>query len=395
MILKHFSFESKMLKMETDFIKYILGSMESHHNNENSLYYELEFLLKKLKFDEEKLVKVLDSLISKRFSYEIEDEKKLIRGKFSFISAYRLIGQQIIIDLSKEIFDMFIPESLIYEVDMDNLLCLKNNKAVKLYLEVFKSKREGLGYEITLNELKDLLEIETEYTRFYDFEKYVIKDVVDDINENSYCKVSYQKVKKGRNLNNKIESIVFYMLDKKQNLLKEQTNELLELVKYRVKDLSTIYHMIRTTIKSRGYLYTKKNLEISLLQKKRDMDIIVIKALKENLACYKQEISSGKRYYLLHSEDKYYASTEVYKYFFYIELSKVGFEPYQNADFIKGIHAFHKTHTLEYENRNYKINVYFSDSGITKTRIYGPPKETNGLINYNVYKEFLNKREDA
>jgi len=395
MLLKDFSFESKMLKMETDFIKYILGSMEAHHNNEQSLYYELDLILKKMKFDGDRLIKILDALISKRFSYKIEDDKKIIKGKFSFISAYRLVGHQIIIDLSKEIFDMFIPESLIYEVDMDNLLCLKNNKAIKLYLEIFKSKREGLGYEITLTELKDLLQIETEYTRFYDFEKHVIKEVVDDINENSYCKVSYQKIKKGKNLNNKIESIVFYMLDKKQNLLKEQTNELLELVKYRVKDLSTIYHMIRTTIKSKGYLYTKKNLELSLLQKKRDMDIIIIKALKENLANYKQEMNSGKRYYLLHSEDKYYPSTEVYKYLFYIELSKVGFEPYQNADFIKSINDFHKTHIIEYENGSYKINVYFSDSGITKTRIYGPPKDTQKLVNYNVYKEFLNKKEDA
>jgi len=152
MLLKDFSFESKMLKMETDFIKYILGSMEAHHNNEQSLYYELDLILKKMKFDGDRLIKILDALISKRFSYKIEDDKKIIKGKFSFISAYRLVGHQIIIDLSKEIFDMFIPESLIYEVDMDNLLCLKNNKAIKLYLEIFKSKREGLGYEITLTD---------------------------------------------------------------------------------------------------------------------------------------------------------------------------------------------------------------------------------------------------
>lgn len=376
MFLNNFSFESKMLKMETDFIKYIIKSMEFHHNHENSLYYEFENLIEKIKIDIEKLYKILDALISKRFYYEIITEKnEIIKGKFSFLSSYRLVGSQIIIDLSKEVIDMFIPNSMIYGADMDNLLCLKSNKSILLYLAINSSKKDGEGYEISLKELKDCLEIETQYHRFYDFEKYVLKEFLDDINENSNCKVTYQKVKKGKSVNNRVEALVFYMLDKKQVLLKEQTNELLELIKYRVKDLSTIYYMVRSSIKNKGYIYTRKNLEYCLLQKRRDMDILIIKALKENAVSYKQELTVGRGYYLLHSEDKHYSSTEIFKYFLYIELNKVGFAPYQDLAFIKAVKNFHNTHILEYENGIYKINVYFNELENTKTRIYGPSKQ--------------------
>lgn len=252
MKLINFGFDSRFISTERQFVKYILSTLELNASGENTIIYETKPLLKKLKFDMEQLNRVLDSIMVKRFHYTLKDEKRENVGKFCFVNSYYYEDDKLILELAKEIMEIFVPNSRFFESEMSNLLCLKSNKSSALYLKISSSKKEGIGFQISMEELKDMLQIETEYNRFYDFERYVIKDVIDDINENSFSKISYQKLKKGSSSTHKVESIVFYMLNSKQITLKEETNLLLELVKYRVKDLSTINHMIRTTVKKFG-----------------------------------------------------------------------------------------------------------------------------------------------
>ena len=370
MELINFKFDTKFLKMETDFIRLILFTLETRSSNDYTLHYDKDFLLKKLKFSEEKLFKVLDNLMIKRFSYTLAQEGKKIFGKFSFINSYRVDGDEFTFILGKEIFEIYIPNSIFYESDMENLLCLKSNKSVLLYLKVSSSKKSGTGFEISLDELKDFLEIETEYSRFYDFERFVIKDVIDDINENSFSKISYQKIKKGTSSTHRVESLVFYMLNRKQVIIKEETNELLELVKYRVKDLSTIHHIIRSSIKKYGYLYTKENINFVLENKKRDVDLEVIRALKENPVNHSQELITGRASSLILSIDKYFPSTYDFKTFLYYELQKLGFVYSDQSHYVEHLKKFDKTHFFEFEDEKIKINAYYTDMGPTKLRVY-------------------------
>lgn len=71
---------------------------------------------------------------------------------------------------------------------------------------------ENIGQRtFKVTELRRILLIEDkEYSRFYDFERWVIKPSVKEINEKSDLKITYEKQKKGRN----VESIHFTIQQK-------------------------------------------------------------------------------------------------------------------------------------------------------------------------------------
>ncbi len=369
MRLIEFRFCSKMLKIELKFIKYILDTFESHTEND-IIYYKLPELTKKFKVNEDKIEKILDALVSKRYSYMLCLNKKNIRGKFSFLSSFSIDGNALMLIMSKEVFETFTPNTPFYESDIDSYFCLKNNKSIKLLLEVKSKKQDGQGYEIDLNEFKNILEINSEYKRFYDFERFILNDIIDDINKNSYVKITYQKIKKGKSVNSKVEGIVFYMLDKKQKLLINETNELLELVKYRVKDLSTIYHLIRMTVKKHGYQYAKANLEEAMDKKGRALDIIVIRALKENWANFKATTIGSKSLKLLYSESAFFAHYDSLLYNVYNQMKILGLNVDFNKEIRRQMALFSQTERIEYSDNRFKIQVKYHSEGRSNIRIY-------------------------
>lgn len=369
MKLIEFKFCSKMLKIELKLIKHILDSFESYTEN-NIIYYSISELIKKIRCDEEKLEKILDSLVSKRYCYTLNFEKKNIRGKFSFLSSFSIDGDALMLIMSKEVIETFTPNTPFYETDLDSYFCLKNNKSIKLLLEVKSKKQEGEGYKVTLDQFKEILGIDTEYKRFYDFERFVLNDIIEDINKNSYVKITYQKIKKGKSINSKVEGIIFYMLDKKQKLLINETNELLELVKYRVKDLSTIYHLIRSTIKKHGYQYTKVNLEKATEKKGRELDIIIIRSLKENWANYQVTTVGSKALKLLYSESSFFPNYDSLLYEVYNQMKILGLNVDFNKEIRKQMALFSETNRIEYLDNRFKIQVKYHNEGRSNIRIY-------------------------
>ncbi len=369
MKLVEFRFCSKMLKIELKFIKYILDTFESHTEND-IVYYSFIDLIKKLKLDEEKIEKVLDALVSKRYSYILNLNKKNVRGKFSFLSSFSIDGDALMLVMSKEVLETFTPNTPFYETDIDSYFCLKNNKSIKLLLEVKSKKQEGQGYKVNLDEFKDILGIDNEYKRFYDFERFILNDIIEDINKNSYVKITYQKIKKGKSVNSKVEGIIFYMLDKKQKLLNNETNELLELVKYRIKDLSTIYHLIRTTVKKHGYQYAKANLEKAIEKKGRALDIIIIRSLKENWANHKATTIGSKSLKLLYSESAFFPHYDSLLYEAYNQMKILGLNVDFNKEIRKQMALFSQTERIEYLDNRFKIQIKYHSEGRSNIRIY-------------------------
>ena len=69
-------------------------------------------------------------------------------------------------------------------------------------------------YETTVEALRRLLQLEdTEYTKIYDFWRYVVVAAIDDINTNSSLRVDAQQIKQGR----KLKKIRFYVSENKHS----------------------------------------------------------------------------------------------------------------------------------------------------------------------------------
>lgn len=113
-----------------------------------------------------------------------------------------------------------------------NLMCLKTKYGIILY-ELIKSntyiKPNGFQYHrffMEVNDLRKRMGTGKKYPVFKDFEKYVLKVAVDEINKNSgelKLKVDYEKVKVGRSVRTirfNITTVKDYMVD--ENVDKNQ-----------------------------------------------------------------------------------------------------------------------------------------------------------------------------
>ncbi|ARE09784.1 RepB [Lactococcus lactis subsp. lactis] len=65
---------------------------------------------------------------------------------------------------------------------------------------------------ITVKELREITDTIKDYSKYNDWDRYILKNSLKEINENSSFNVSYDKVKKGRS----IDSIVFHITKKRR-----------------------------------------------------------------------------------------------------------------------------------------------------------------------------------
>lgn len=76
-----------------------------------------------------------------------------------------------------------------------------------------RNKKQLYDYQnptITVEELRRLTNTENKYKRFEDFDKRILKDVKEEVNQNTMLNFDYQKIKKGRS----IHSIQFFITKK-------------------------------------------------------------------------------------------------------------------------------------------------------------------------------------
>lgn len=89
------------------------------------------------------------------------------------------------------------------------IMALKSKYAIRLF-EICKSYAYQKRREIDIDELKELLNA-TNYKNYSDFSKRVLEPAINEINEFTDLKISYETVKVGR----KVVAIVFLINDKK------------------------------------------------------------------------------------------------------------------------------------------------------------------------------------
>lgn len=92
-----------------------------------------------------------------------------------------------------------------------NILYLENKHSIRIY-ELMKQYQSIGKRKFELEELKSILMMEGQYERFYDFERYVLKKTMQEINKHTDIIIDYEKIKTGR----KITSILFKIESKEQ-----------------------------------------------------------------------------------------------------------------------------------------------------------------------------------
>lgn len=85
------------------------------------------------------------------------------------------------------------------EYELIAVLALKSKFSLRLY-ELFKSYEYQKQYKVSLEALRRTLMIDTEYSKFYDFRRYVIDKAIDEINAFTDLYITYEVDKDGRKI---------------------------------------------------------------------------------------------------------------------------------------------------------------------------------------------------
>ena len=129
---------------------------------------------------------------------------------------------------------------------------------------------------ISMQELRTLTDTIKDYKKFYDFEKRVLKNAIEEINEHTHFNVTYDKLKKGRS----IDSIVFH-IEKKRRA--DDTSYKLEDKAYQADKKAkeeTEEKLVYQAMKSK---YTQVLLENMLLSPYEMTDTKLMAGLQKNV----------------------------------------------------------------------------------------------------------------
>ena len=167
---------------------------------------------------------------------------------------------------------------------------------------------------ITIRELRDTTDTVSEYKKFTDFERRVLKDPIKEITNHTSFNVTYEKVKKGRS----IESIVFHITK----------NQVADDISYKQDDPLYIEGKIRQeetedmlTVKAIKSPYTKLLMEQFLLSYIDLTDTTILSGLQKNVYPLYDELKElrglkGVKEHLAYIRDKQddYSKKNIAKY---------------------------------------------------------------------------------
>ncbi len=280
-------FSKKLSKKERDFLR-------SVDISSSSVTVHLETLYKIFEVKEEPKVIELEKLLFKFFSKNITiiDSNSNFKKRFNILNSYFFERDYVIFEFSSHILDEKIKK----------MLKFKERYSYRFYQEILNSEKNILN--ISMNNLRDILEIQETYDRFYDIEKNLLKPIFKDLTTIGELDIEYEKDKVGEYKSAKILGIkiikdyknsetndvkpIFTLTKTFKNLF-ELHSELMEIYKKLKGDSSYIsnYHFnskllvkIYNIKNDETLVYTYKEFTFKILYRK---DLPTIIEIFENL----------------------------------------------------------------------------------------------------------------
>ncbi|MCP1224729.1 replication initiation protein [Sebaldella sp. S0638] len=366
-------------KKEKKFLKILYLSCGILDKNNSEISYKIEEILNVLNYDSiTRLEKFLNNIISKRVFYRVEEDNKLLQnGSFGIINSYSVYKGRIYFLLSEEILLSFIEKTLFSYLKIDKFIFMEENFSYNLYLyliPLFYNQKEVV---IDLDKLKNILNAETSYERFYDFEKYILKKAIEDIVTFSKYNLSYYKMKTGKNVNNKVTAIKFILNNEKPGNyfdVKHAANELLNVVKTKVVNINEMYELILLYIIKRSYDYVLTNIKYTLANYTDNIEKHLKKALLYDLG-NTEKIDK----YALYVEDiAYFKTPFILQMNLWRHLNKVSAEipDYDDvnrlyySDFFKKIIKLRDKEEFDFSNDTVRIYIKYNEKEDSIIRIY-------------------------
>ena len=310
-----FLFSKPLNKKEKQVLKFLFIEYKLLEKFEETVILqevELSEVLDVLKFSRfEQLKKFLDNLQVKKLEFSIfSNDKVVLHGRFPILVSYNIVYSKIEFQFAREIQNARKNNTLFSLLQFDFLVFMGDEATYNFYIYLISDKNYNNDTVITLERLKEMFDTGDKYERFFDFEKQVLKKAIETINLFSDIKVTYEKIKVGEHVNNKVEKIRFKIVDnsktseEKSRQLVQNINSIMDLIKNDVKDFHSTYELIKKYILKRNYDYVYTNVLFTKKQFKNNVEKQLKKVLLLDLAQFSKtnfrketEIFNVKRKY--------------------------------------------------------------------------------------------------
>ena len=163
---------------------------------------------------------------------------------------------------------------------------MNDSFSFNFYNNIIKNLKNKNEVTLPVSLVKMYLNTDNKYERFFDFEKYILKKAISDINTFTDFSVEYEKIKESKKATNKIISINFF-INKSRQSYKPYDNKIykmLELIKEKISNPEEIYHLFVLYVTKRGYKYVYDNINYVKSSFSEDFEKNLKKALMLNLA---------------------------------------------------------------------------------------------------------------
>lgn len=248
--------------------------------------------------------------------YDITSEENYSLLGIAPILAFSKLENTYTITLTETFFNITLEKDPYWKkLNLKTLLSFSNISIQNMYLLLIANK----NLVLTLQEIKEIFEVENSYERFFDLEKKIILPTILEIENTTSLKIIYEKIKKSPSKNSKIEKIKLSIIDSRvyELLLKKITKHSnnLPLIKKLFYKYANIYPLE----------YLTNNIEYTLAHYKDEFDSNLIKAIKYNYIenRFKNRIKEYmKSYKLISNINKKFNSIEDFRYELFNEIKK-------------------------------------------------------------------------
>ena len=282
-------FSKKITKNEKNFFKLLFFRIASDSSFLEKAEIRFEELLSILDFPSiNDFTPFFNALIEKHIFFSTDMQ---FSGSFGIISSFVLYSDYCHIFFTEEFKNCFsLKKNFFSLLEIEKFIFMNDSFSFSFYNNIIKNFKDKNEITLPVSLVKTYLNANDKYERFFDFEKYILKKAILDINTFTDFSIEYEKIKEHKKATNKITSISFSINKSKQSYkpFDNKIYKMLELIKEKISNPEEIYRLFVLYVSKRGYKYVYDN--INYAKNSKDFEKNLKKALMLNLASNKLKL---------------------------------------------------------------------------------------------------------
>ncbi|UUV17149.1 replication initiation protein [Fusobacteria bacterium ZRK30] len=209
-------------------------------------------------------------------------EKETIQGEFYLLNSIYLKKDGIYVTPPLELIYSLDKKSIFHRIDLSTFIRFKEKHTFNFYPKIIENY-DSKNFEYNVTQLKEILGVEDDYyERFYDFEKNIIKPIINDINKSSKIHIHYEKIKNGQGKTNKITCLKFFFIDNEKDEVLKNTNIIIHSIKNKIHDIPKISKLIESSLGEGELQIILKLIDKIKLNFEPPIDVFLEAALKSH-----------------------------------------------------------------------------------------------------------------